>query len=205
MAESAFPTSTAAVIVPLLALTSIVIDILPFVWHLQNRNLAASCLVAWTILANFMNFTNALVWPTDDLASWWPGYGLCDVEVKLMVALPVGTIGCLLCLTRNLANVLDTERTVLQPSREQRRRQLAFDLVFCLGIPIYMMLAHYVVQPTRYYIFGIAGCTWSVDNSWPKIVLLLLWPNLLILVVGYYSGKLSPLIACLSSSFLTTV
>lgn len=191
MEEVSLSLSPAAVLVPTLALITLIIDVPPFVWHIRNRNLSASFLVFWTLVANSMNFINGLIWPRDDLADWWHGDGLCDVEVKLMVAIPVGILGCVLCITRNLAKVLDTKQTVLQQSKAQLRRQLAFDWMFCLVVPMWMMLAHYVVQPSRYYIFGIAGCNWSVDNSWPKIVLLLLWPNILILVVVYYSGRLS--------------
>lgn len=39
--------------------------------------------------------------------------------------------------------VLDTENTVLVPSTSKRRKQLAFELFLCFGIPLYMISIHY--------------------------------------------------------------
>ncbi|KAL9125703.1 MAG: hypothetical protein Q9217_005132 [Psora testacea] len=182
-----YPVPPAAIAIPLLALITLIIDTPPLVWHVRNRNLAASSLVFWVILTNLMNFINALFWPTDDVANWWPGQVLCDVEVKLMTAIYIGVVGSLVCITRNLARVLDTENTVLYPSKAQKRRRTAVDLILCFGVPCYMMVAHYIVQPSRYYIYSIAGCTPSVDRSWPKIVLIFIWPPIFCFVVVYYS------------------
>ena len=189
MAESSFPVFPAAVAVPVLALIALIIDIPPLTWHIRNRNLAASSLVCWVMLSNLMNFINALIWPTDDTAKWWGGSGLCDVEVKLMIAVTFGFVGALVCIMRNLAKVLNTKRTVLSPSRAQIRRETAIECLLCFGGPIYSIAVHYIVQPSRYYIFAISGCTPSYDNSWPKVVLILIWPPLLGVVVVYYSGK----------------
>ncbi|KAK5020425.1 hypothetical protein LTR60_000524 [Cryomyces antarcticus] len=50
------------------------------------------------------------------------------------------------------------------------------------------MIVHYVVQPSRYYLWGISGCSASVDNSWVFIVLIVIPPLLLSLADAYYSG-----------------
>ena len=185
-----FPVSPAAVAVPLLALITLILDTPPLVWHIRNRHLAAASLVFWIILTNLMNFINALLWPTDNIATWWHGKVLCDIEVKLMTAVYIGVVGSLLCIMRNLARVLDTENTVLYSSKAQKRRQLALDLTLCFGVPCYFMVAHYIVQPSRYYVFAVAGCTPPVDRSWPKLVLLFIWPPIFCLVVVYYCGML---------------
>lgn len=189
MAEASFPVFPTAVAVPVLALTAFIIDIPPLAWHIRNRNLAASSLVGWVMLSNLMNFVNTLIWPTDDTANWWDGSGLCDVEVKLMIAITFGFVGALVCIMRNLAKVLDTKRTILNPSRAEHRREATIACLLCFGGPMYGIAVHYIVQPSRYYIFAISGCTTSYDNSWPKLVLILIWPPLLGVVVVYYSGK----------------
>lgn len=181
--------SPGAVAVPLLSLIALVLNIPPIVWHIKGRNLAASTLVFWIILCNFFNFINALLWPTDDMGTWWKGFGLCDIEVKLVTASTVGIVGSLACIMRNLAAVLDTDHTVLVPSTTQRRRRIAFDSIFCIAFPIYMMITHYIVQPSRYYIFAISGCTPSFDNSWVGIVLCFIWPPIICLMDAYYCGK----------------
>ncbi len=189
MAEANFPVFPAAVAIPVLALTAFMIDIPPLAWHIRSRNLAASSLVGWVMLSNLMNFINALIWPTDDTANWWEGSGLCDVEVKLMIAITFGFVGSLVCIMRNLAKVLNTKRTILSPSRAEHRTETAIACLLCFGGPIYSVAVHYIVQPSRYYVFAISGCTISYDNSWPKLVLILIWPPLLGVVVVYYSGE----------------
>lgn len=194
MVESSYPVFPTAVAVPVLALMALIIDIPPLAWHIRNHNLAASSLVCWVMLSNLMNFSNALIWPTDDTEIWWDGSGLCDVEVKLMIAINFGFVGALVCIMRKLAKVLNTKRTVLSPSRAERRRETAVECLLCFGGPIYSIAVHYIVQPSRYYIFAISGCTSSYDNSWPKIALILIWPPLLGVVVVYYSGEYRPTI-----------
>ena len=189
MADSSFPVPPTAVGVPVLALMSLILDIPPLAWHIKNRNLAASSLVFWIILSNLMNVVNPFIWPTDDIENWWNGSGLCDVEVKLMIAVTFGVVGSLACIMRSLAQVLDTERTVLNPSSAERHWKMATNLLLCFGGPFYSMVIHYVVQPNRYYIFAISGCTTSYDNSWPKFALILIWPPILCLVAVYYSGR----------------
>ncbi|MCJ1257940.1 a-factor receptor [Lignoscripta atroalba] len=180
--------SPVAIAVPLLSFMTLVLNVPPFIWHVKNRNLPATCLVFWVVISNLFNFINALIWPTDDVTNWWHGAVLCDIEVKLTNAATLGLTGSVACIMRSLAMALDTKRTVLMHSRAQRRRQLAFEMIFCFGLPVYMIIIHYVVQPSRYYIFAIAGCTPSFDNSWPSVVLVYIWPPIFCLVDAYYCG-----------------
>ncbi len=182
----------AAIAVPVLICITLLIDIPPFVWHLKHTNLAAATLVFWVLVCNFFDGINALIWPTADMAHWWHGYVLCDIEVKLVGAWEAGIPGALLCIMRNLSLVLDTENSVLIPTQAMRRRQLAFDFIFSIGIPIYMICIHYVVQPLRYYIYQIAGCVASWDASWPAVVLMGMWPLILCLGAMYYGGEMGP-------------
>ena len=151
------------------------------------------------MLQNFLTFINTLIWPTDDMNNWWPGHGLCDIEVKLMQATSLGVVSCLVCMLRDLAQVLNTERTVLSLSDAQRRRQLVVDCLLCFGAPVYMMVAHYVVQSNRYYIFAIAGCNAGFDPSWPSVALVWLWPPIFCLVSCYYAGMSSSPISRMTS------
>ncbi|CAF9916503.1 MAG: a-factor receptor [Alectoria fallacina] len=187
MEESTFTVTPNAVVVPILALITLIIDTPPFVWHVRNHNLAASSLVFWVLISNLMNFINPLIWPTDDMQHWWHGQILCDIEIKLQMAVNFGVVGSMACIMRNLAKALDTEHTVLSPSKAQRRTQTIVSCLFCFGGSIYVMLVHYIVQPNRYYILALSGCTSSFDNSWPKLVLVFIWPPIVCLVDAYYS------------------
>ena len=188
MDESTFPVTPNAVAVPILALIMLIIDTAPLVWHVRNRNLAASSLVFWVMISNLMNFINPLIWPTDNIQQWWHGHILCDIEIKLMMAANFGVVGSMACIMRNLAKALDTEQTILSLSKAQRHRQTMINCLFCFGGSIYVMLVHYIVQPNRYYIFAISGCTSSFDNSWPKLILVFIWPPIICLIDAYYSG-----------------
>ena len=182
--------SIEGVVFPTLTLLTIILSIAPFIWHIKNRNLAASSLIFWIVLLDMFYFINALIWPNDNLDSWWRGYGLCDFEVKLQVAVTIGIPTSLVCVMRNLAKVLDTDRTVLRPTTAQRRRQYAIDSLLCFGAPIYMIIIHYIVQNIRYYIFTISGCVPGFDNSWPSIVLVHIWSPFFSVVTVYYSSEL---------------
>lgn len=180
--------SLASVLLPTLAGLSVVLCLPPLVTHVQSRNMAAAVLVFWITLTNSFNFINPLVWPADDLQTRWDGAGLCDLEVKLNLASSGAIPGALICIFRRLAIILDTDNTTLAPSRGQRRRRLAFEIFFCAGCPLYMMVAHFLVQPFRYYIFAISGCVPSFDNSWPGIILIFIPPLVLCVVAAGYCG-----------------
>ena len=191
MAGQGFPLSPAAVIVPVLACATMVINIAPFIWHVKNRNLSAASLVFWIVLTLFFDFINALIWPKDDIANWFKGFLLCDIEVKLMLGATVGIPGSLASIMKNLAMVLDTEKPILSHTLAQRRRKLMIEILFSFGFPAYMMAIHYVVQPSRYYIYSIAGCVVSFDDSWPTVVLMWIWPSVLSLIGVFYSGEVN--------------
>jgi pheromone a factor receptor len=183
--------SPVALAVTVLSFFAVLFCTPPFIWHLKSRNIGSISLVGWIMLGNIFIFINSNIWPTDDLPQWWNGSGLCDVEVKLMIAATVGLTGALACIFRSLAIVLDTDNTVLVPSTAQRRRRMAFEIFFCFVFPAYFIFIAWVVQPSRYYLFGIAGCTPSFDNSWPTTVLVFIWPPIICLLAAYYCGKFS--------------
>lgn len=189
MEDSSSSVLPAAVIIALFALISILIDIPPVIWHVKNRNVAASSLIAWILFSNFCNFVNALIWPNLDVFNWWNGYIFCDIQVKLMVASWFGVTGSLVCIARDLALVLDTEKTTLVPTRQQRWKRIIITTFLCFGFPIYAMLAHYIVQSNRYFITAVAGCTPSFYDTWIAIPLVFVWPPVLCFAGAYYAGS----------------
>ncbi|KAL8968629.1 MAG: hypothetical protein Q9183_002374 [Haloplaca sp. 2 TL-2023] len=189
MASPADVYTPASIALPTLAFIAIILDMPPLVWHIRNRNIAACNLIIWTSIFNLINFVNAVIWPTDNISTWWPGYGLCDIEVKLLLAATFAISGSLTCIMRALANVLDTEHTIITPTKEKRRWELVVTSLLCFAGPVYVMAIHYIVQPNRYYIFAISGCTTSLDNSWPNLVLVVIWPVIFCLAAVYYGGR----------------
>lgn len=186
-----FSLASHAIVIPLLSIIVIILDLPPFSWHLKNRNLGAASLIFWIILTNIFTTVNALIWPNADIKTWWHGEILCDIEVKLGMGSHLGICGSLVCIMRSLAQVLNTSNAALSPTRGQRRKQLIIDIMLCFGFPAFEMAIHYVIQPSRYYIFPIGGCTVSFDNSWPSIVIYHIWAPILCFVVVYYAGECS--------------
>jgi pheromone a factor receptor len=76
------------------------------------------------------------------------------------------------------ADVLET--------RSSRRKKAFIDLAICFTLLTLQMLLHYIIQPNRYYIEPIDGCTASYDNSWPTVVIIFMWPLILCLINCYY-------------------
>ncbi|KAK2749825.1 a-factor receptor [Myotisia sp. PD_48] len=158
----------------------------PLGWHCRNKNFPAACLIFWFIVQNFYNFVNPFIWPTDDVASWWMGYGYCDIQAKFISGSGVGIAGPLVCIFRSLAKVLDTDHTSLVPSKGERRRTLIFEVTFCVLIPIIIMALQFIVQENRYEIFAIIGCMPSYHQSWVSLVVGYIWPPLVLGIAAVY-------------------
>ncbi|KAL9106610.1 MAG: hypothetical protein Q9227_008393 [Pyrenula ochraceoflavens] len=180
--------SSTAIAIPILSILTLVLAIPPFVAHIRGRNLAATALVFWIAIQNLFNFINALIWPTDDIPSWFSGAGLCDIEVKISIAAAVGSPGAVASIFRQLAIILNTDRTALTPTKSQQRRRLAIELFLCFGFPVWIMVAQFIVQPIRFYVFAISGCTSAYDESWLAIPLVFIWPLVISLVAAFYCG-----------------
>ncbi|OQD80224.1 hypothetical protein PENANT_c038G01744 [Penicillium antarcticum] len=168
---------------------SILLGIPPLLLHAKNRNFPATSLVSWSVLLNLLNIINALTWPNDDVESWWDGAGLCDIEIKVMVAGYVGVPGALMCIFRSLANALDTDRATLVPSRGQRWRNQFMNLLFCVVVPVIAMITHIVWQKSRYLLYSISGCVNNFDESWVSLILAFIWPPIICLAAAYYCCK----------------
>ena len=167
---------------------AILLCIPTLVWHAKNRNLPAALMVAWIILADIFNVANALLWPTDNVSTWYDGQGYCDVQVKLDLMGQMGLVGCLVCIMRALAEALNTDRTRLMPSASQRQRERFLVILYCVALPVFICIAHFVVQPNRYYIFALSGCVPSYSDAWLSVLLVHIWMPAVCLVAGYYAA-----------------
>ncbi|KAK8169967.1 pheromone A receptor-domain-containing protein [Phyllosticta citrichinensis] len=181
-----YPVFPLAYIVPILATIVIILNIPPIVWHYKNKNLAACTLVLWVILLNFTVFLNPILWPNDDLAHWFSGVGVCDIQVYFFVGTWTGISCCLLCIMRGLARIMDTKNTVVS-SESSRKRHLITDAVICFVPVILQMSTFYVVQGRRYFIYGINGCVTVFNFNWVAIILLAMWPLVICTVVAVYA------------------
>lgn len=180
----------AGVLLALLAFFFSLLCLAPLVWHIKSRNLAASCLVGWVLISNFLCFIDVLIWPNDDFVGRFDGVGLCDIQVKLQVARSTALPAATLCIIKSLADVMNPNRINLVPSRAQRLRKSGLELALCVAVPILTMILHFIVQYGRYSIIGISGCNATYLKSWVTVVLLSLPPLLLSFWQSYYCCKL---------------
>ncbi|EGD89464.1 hypothetical protein H112_03088 [Trichophyton rubrum D6] len=180
--------STQAVVLCTVAFMSFLVCIPPLIWHCRNGNFPASCLIMWILTQNLFNFINPLIWPDDDFSSRWMGYGYCDIQSKLITGAGVGIAGPLVCIFRSLAKVLDTERTTLVPTKGDRRWNITFDVIYCVVIPVVIMVLHFIIQDSRYYIYSIVGCMPAYHSSWVSFVVGYIWPPIILIIACFYCG-----------------
>lgn len=166
---------------------AIAASILPLIWHVKSKNLPAICLIMWIGMFNTISFLNAFIWG-GDIFKAWEGKVFCDIEVKFIIAAMTGKMGSIAACARDLANIMRDDLPVVK-TRQEKRRQLIIDLLFCFGVPAWMMSIHYVIQPDRYWLIEVMGCTPTVDNSWPSIVLVFIWPPISALVATYFCSE----------------
>jgi pheromone a factor receptor len=178
-----------AVALATLSLLFAILIIPPMIWHFSNRNIGATALILWLLVLNLQNSLNAILWSHDDVTNWFGGNVLCDIEVKIMVAVATGVPSSVACILRALARVMDTERVSLGLTKSQRRRGYAVDLLWCAGFPALQMFFHYIVQTSRYYIVGIAGCTPAVSRSWVTDLLIIAPPVMWTVLGSFYAGE----------------
>jgi pheromone a factor receptor len=182
------PRSAHAYLLPILSFFAIVILIVPFKWHWRLKNIGACSLAFYLSLSNLFTLINAIIWPTDNYDQWWDGAGLCDIEAKLRWPLITGIACSTLCICRNLANVLDVERSEISSTRASKKRKMIIDILLCYGIPVLQILLHYIIQYNRYIIGVLAGCLPTYDESWPTIVIMYMWPPIFCIANAYYCG-----------------
>lgn len=180
-----------AVIIPSFSILCMLLTIPPLILHWKNRNLPVVSLICWLLCLNLFNIINAFIWPSDDMDNWWNGAGLCDVEVKVMIASYVAVPGNLLCIFRTLASMIDTRRAMLVPSKQQRWWNIGIDMLFCVIVPVVAIATHIVYQASRYILVGISGCVNSFDESWVSLILAWIWPLVICLIAGYYCSTLT--------------
>ena len=178
----------ALVVCSFLALTS---NIVPLITLVRVRNLAAVTLVIANEVSLFWIFLNPLIWHNDNQAAWWNGHGLCDLEVAIRTPWYTLLASATCRLVMDLARAVNVDNPRLFENRTQRRRRIFFDCLFIFGIPFIQLCLHYLVQVQRYAIIAVYGCVDFLDLSWPRVVIMSMWPLLFGILNCWYSSKIS--------------
>ncbi|KIM26532.1 hypothetical protein M408DRAFT_330503 [Serendipita vermifera MAFF 305830] len=151
--------------------------LLPAAWHIRSRNSGTLLYLAWSLTGNIIYFVNSIVWAENirNPAPIW-----CDISSKLIVGLGVGLPCASLCIQRRLYTVSRVRSVSENPAT--RRRALIIDLLIGLGIPILVMVLHYIVQGHRYDILEDVGCWPTVYSSVVAVPLVYMWPLIVSLI-----------------------
>jgi pheromone a factor receptor len=182
------PFSYQAILFSIFSFAAWILCLPPMVWHSQQGNIAAGSLMAWIVFNNFFNSVNSLIWPRDNLLEWWDGNVWCDIHVRLQVGSTVGLAACTAMVTRKLALVMDTRNITVSSSGRSKVKEKVWEVVWCWGYPLLIIIVYYVVQPVRYMIYGIVGCKSAHDTSWPSIVLSFMWGPITMVFAAYWAG-----------------
>ncbi|PNS15377.1 Pheromone a factor receptor [Sphaceloma murrayae] len=166
---------------------AILLSIPSLVWHSKHRNFAPAYLIACILIMNIFNFVNPIIWPNDRFDEWFNGVGLCDIHSKIIVANSTSLPAATLCILKKLADVMETNKINLAPSKAQRTRRAAIEGFLCIGIPVLTMILHFIVQASRYAIIGVSGCIPVLSNTWLSVVFIIMPPTLLALVNVYFA------------------
>jgi pheromone a factor receptor len=184
--DAPYPLPVASVVLPILSASAFLLGIPPLVWHVRNRNLGASCMIAWFLPVQLIYVVNPIIWSRDNTADWWDGSGLCDVEIRLLIASTIAVPGAITCIMRGLARILDVERP---PFHGASRWGRILDVMLCFGLPLVLVSVYYVFQPTRYAIYTSTGCNWLLARTWGSIVVMRMGPFILSIVNGYLASE----------------
>ncbi|KAI0128734.1 pheromone A receptor-domain-containing protein [Xylariales sp. AK1849] len=149
----------------------------PFRLLSRNGEFAASVLIVDVVVMNLFTIFNSIIWHNDDWDIWWDGTGLCDIQVYLSAPMQTIYAACIFVVIRNLAQRVRLMRVNNLTRREKNRRDFIQALII-FPIPIIELAFTWFVLAQRYIIGTLVGCSATLDDSWPKILVYILPPAL---------------------------
>lgn len=153
----------------------------------RNGEFAAVVFILVVEVKNIFTIVMALLWRTDDMTSWWPGYGLCDLQQFVYNGCAGIYVTCLLAIMRNLAHQVGILRANPLTVREKRRRNLIQALII-FPLPIVQLALTYPLASQRYAVGTLMGCTWSPASTWPYLLFYVIAELVISVVAAIYAG-----------------
>ncbi|CCM02272.1 uncharacterized protein FIBRA_04357 [Fibroporia radiculosa] len=165
------------------AFLGFLIALVPLPWHIQGWNSGTCIYMLWSSFACMIQFVDSVVWSgnVDNPAPVW-----CDISTKFLIGAGVGIPAASLCINRRLFKI--SRMNAATVTRKEKLRAVYEDLAIGVGIPILVMVLHYVVQGHRFNILENVGCTPDIWNTPPAYPLVLMWPILLGCVSFIYAS-----------------
>lgn len=153
----------------------------------RNGEFAAVVFIIVVEIKNIFTIVMALIWRNDNMESWWPGYGLCDIQQHVYNGCAGIYVTCLLAIMRNLAHQVGILRANPLTLREKRRRNLIQALII-FPLPIVQLTFTWPLAAQRYMVGTLMGCNWVPAPTWPFLVFFIIAELAISVVAAIYAG-----------------
>lgn len=174
-----------------LAIVANLVCLVPLRLLHRNGEFAAVVFILSVELKNLETILNSLIWRNDDVESWFPGYGLCDMGSFFDNFINGVYATCLLAIMRNLAQQVGLMRVNPMTAGEKRQRNLVQALII-FPVPLLMVGMTWPLSAQRYAVGTLVGCLWVAHSSWPYLITFVL-PHILIpLATAAYAREFQP-------------
>src|SRR5271154_3137966 len=145
-----------------------------FNWKIPSRPWATLIFIGWIFIINFLAFLDSIIWSSTNPDDWWDGKVYCDIDSRIKSEFQIGLPAAGIGICRFLADATnpDPAHTDLKHGRVRRN---IIDFSLGIGLPLINMALKMIVNPNRYGLVGVAGCSGVTDDSWPSILLYYIW------------------------------
>ena len=147
---------------------------------------ATAILIGWIFIGNLLMFLDSIIWMDGSPDDWWEGQIYCDINSRIKSAFPIGVPGAAVGMCRFLADATNPNFGPEQMESNRWKRNM-FDFTFGIILPLVNAGLKFIVNPRRYGIFGVYGCTGLTDLVWPAIPLYWIWTPILSLTAALYA------------------
>lgn len=130
---------------------------------------------------------DSIIWSSEDIDTWWDGKVYCDIGSRVKSAFPIGVPGAAIGICRFLADATNPNPSQNDLQYTVFKRNM-IDLFLGLILPLINMGLKYIVNPSRYWIVGVNGCTGITALTPASIPLYYLWSPVLSLIASIYAG-----------------
>ncbi|KAI5293470.1 a-factor receptor, partial [Ascosphaera acerosa] len=159
----------------------------PAILLYRASNLPGCQLALMFMYCALCNIINPAVWRIDNMATWWTGFLVCDVQIRVQAYINTAIMSNVMCVLWSLASALRADR-VGPPTRWQKKKKFIFECLFCCGIPLLISLVSIIVQSTRYTVRTIMGCALGVSETVPTVILYQMWSLIFIPPSIYFAA-----------------
>ncbi|KAK1751591.1 pheromone A receptor-domain-containing protein [Echria macrotheca] len=147
-----------------LGILAIIISFVPARLLWRNGEFAATIFSGCIVLRVLGYVINALIWRDDNVATWYAGYGWCDLQVYVDFGMDTAFNASLFEIMRGLYIKLTLNRVTSLTTSERRRQQLTSAAII-FAFPLLQVILNYLVMFRRYNVSTLIGCTtiWHFD------------------------------------------